>query len=88
MPPTEQSQYITFIKPRFDTLDDNVAKLFTAIEGSEDKPGMKGRLLLVEAEQDAIRARWKWIFRIAAVVAAATILNVGTLLVQHFAGGH
>ncbi len=88
MPPTEESQYTIFIKPRLDSIDDNIAKLYTAIEGSEDKPGMKGRLLLVEAEQGAIRARWKWIFRISAGVVVATILSVGTLIVQHFTGGH
>lgn len=87
MPPTEQTQYTLFIKPRLDSIDEKIGKIYTAIEGSEDKPGMKGRLLLVEAEQDAIRDRWKWIFGIAAVVVAATIVNVGWGIIQIFAGG-
>ena len=87
MPPTEQSQYSTFVAPRLESIDDNISKIFTLLEGN-GQVGIKGRLLLVESKQDRTDSRWKYIFGIIAVLVAAGILDLAGAVVGHFTQGH
>lgn len=87
MPQTEQSQYATFVAPRLDSIDDNIAKIFDLLEGN-GQVGIKGRLLLVEVQQETTRGRWKWIFGIIAVLVAAGIWDFAGALFGRFTVGH